>query len=658
MPRRAVRATRLMAVILGLVVGGSPATAQDEPPPVTIRDLSWKGVDSLSEGLLEDHILTGVPPTWRFWKPDPPFSEALLERDLERIEALYRNHGYYDARASYQLDWNEALTRVSIEITVEEGLPVRTTELSIRLLPLPGEEPEIGRAQLLEDLPLRQGSRFALEAYGAAKEKVLGRLADAGFPAARITGGAEVDVRTQRAEVSWDIHPGPRVHFGPVRIEGLERVEERLVRRRLAVGPGDLYSVSRLERTRRRLQALGLFRWVVVTAQPPQPEGPAGAGTTTLEAVLPDAADAGDLPTLEPDSTRPPPAEPEVVPDVWPVLVDVAERPPRSVQLGAGAGTEEYVRGRAAWRDRNFFGGSRRLGATLRSSLPAERLKVAASLTVDFLQPQLFDTNLDFVAETSVRLERQTAFDARRSVTRVGVSRPLWEYWVGSAGYQYSINDITALSSGLDIDEPEGMSTLSKFDFGLSRTTVDDLLDSRDGSRVLLSVEPAIGALGGDFAFLRLRAEGRRFIPWGPVVFAGRLELAAIQPLRDTEADEIPLTERLYSGGTESFRGVAYQALGPRDAEGDPAGGTTLAEASLELRFPIWKKLGGVVFTDAAQVDLDPFELTAAAIEVSTGFGLRYNTAVGPLRGDVGFRLLPGDELGGYRFHVSVGQAF
>jgi outer membrane translocation and assembly module TamA len=84
----------------------------------------------------------------------------------------------------------------------------------------------------------------------------------------------------------------------------------------------------------------------------------------------------------------------------------------------------------------------------------------------------------------------------------------------------------------------------------------------------------------------------------------------------------------------------------------------TLAEGSIELRFPIWRDLGGVAFVDAGQVALDSFELHAGDFFYSAGGGIRYKTPIGPLRLDLARILNPPSGVADYRIHFSLGHAF
>jgi outer membrane translocation and assembly module TamA len=138
------------------------------------------------------------------------------------------------------------------------------------------------------------------------------------------------------------------------------------------------------------------------------------------------------------------------------------------------------------------------------------------------------------------------------------------------------------------------------------------------------------------------------------------------QPIVDVVTD-LPASERFFTGGDTTVRGFARDSLGDAgtlDPNGFPTGGHALAVLNAELRAPLWRGLGGVVFLDAGNVfrrvaDLDPGELRASA-----GFGFRYKSGViPPVRVDFGFRLgsrrgVPDASEPSYAIHFSIGQAF
>jgi len=107
-------------------------------------------------------------------------------------------------------------------------------------------------------------------------------------------------------------------------------------------------------------------------------------------------------------------------------------------------------------------------------------------------------------------------------------------------------------------------------------------------------------------------------------------------------------------------RGFAYQAVGPRDALGNPSGGRSLTEFSLEARIKTGL-LGGAVsvvpFVDAGTVGTTASP-TTNGLRIGAGIGMRYQTTFGPIRIDLGTPVNPAKDDSRIGVYVSLGQAF
>jgi outer membrane translocation and assembly module TamA len=165
----------------------------------------------------------------------------------------------------------------------------------------------------------------------------------------------------------------------------------------------------------------------------------------------------------------------------------------------------------------------------------------------------------------------------------------------------------------------------------------------------------------------------------------------------DTDPDalnsfSVPIAERFFSGGATTLRGFALDQASPLQnvvavdpdtgepivdngtpliVKGDPVGGNVISLVNFELRFPIWRNLRGVAFSDNGAVFRDLHEFSFSEWRHNVGFGFRYETPFGPLRVDYGLKLdrrtfrsincpdprVPCAESLG-RWHVSLGHAF
>ena len=120
----------------------------------------------------------------------------------------------------------------------------------------------------------------------------------------------------------------------------------------------------------------------------------------------------------------------------------------------------------------------------------------------------------------------------------------------------------------------------------------------------------------------------------------------------------IPLNERFYAGGAGSVRGYGKSEVGPEDSDGNPDGGKTIFITNMEMRFPIYKKIGATVFWDMGNVWRYVSDIDLLKIRHGVGVGLRYNSPLGILRVDAGLKIdkKHNEKIGDIYF--TLGQIF
>ncbi len=108
-------------------------------------------------------------------------------------------------------------------------------------------------------------------------------------------------------------------------------------------------------------------------------------------------------------------------------------------------------------------------------------------------------------------------------------------------------------------------------------------------------------------------------------------------------AKPIPVHERFFAGGSNSFRGERFDELGPKDPVSQkPVGGQALFLLNFELTFPLIpaiRDLSGVLFYDKGNVFERAADLNLRALQDAVGIGIRYRTPLGPVRLEVGWNL-------------------
>jgi outer membrane protein insertion porin family/translocation and assembly module TamA len=191
----------------------------------------------------------------------------------------------------------------------------------------------------------------------------------------------------------------------------------------------------------------------------------------------------------------------------------------------------------------------------------------------EYLQPYWLDDRTDFRLRTGWEQEDLESYTNQRTFLNGAVSRRLSEVWRARLGYKLEDNRLEKIKI-LDSDESQELFKNNQYlesavNFGVTRRTVDDVLYPTQGSEWTLAFEQASGLIGSELKYVRPTAEVKSYCTFSfPVTLAFRLKLESIQEIEDTAF--IPISERLFLGGSNTVRGYGYQKLGPLDSAGKP----------------------------------------------------------------------------------------
>lgn len=586
--------------------------------------------------------------------------------DHARLHLFYRQRGFRAVRVDTLVTRSAAGT-ATVHFEFEEGEPHRITAFSLR-----GAE-ELGGPALGEDLPVEAGDPLDLVALEMVRDTLSQRLRNRGYAHARVLRSIFVPAGTRDAEVEFDVFPGPVSRFGPIEVVGNEEVDDGVILRMLPFAEGGLYRRDLLLDAQRNIY--------------------------NLEIVL-DAAISEDL-ASEPDSIVPLLVQVNEA-DRRRVRAGGGWNREDCLSAEASWSNRNYLGGarELAFRGRlsNLLAGP--LGESLCQGVGRGVYgELDWVVSAEFTQPFVFTPRNSLSA--SVYTERQSlrnvfvreAVGVNLAFTRlVGRETPL----TLSVEPQLASLDAAEVffcasffvCDPLDIGLLQGSNRLVPFGLTLLRDRTGAFLSPASGYRALVDLESAPRWAGSDFTYRRLVADVSAYLGLGrEVVVAARLRGGRLEPgtfhgLSGAYAGSgrrIAHPEmRFYAGGSNSVRGYAQNELGARvvsvpvarlllpqgtadapacapeevvaltcSAAGlaetaflaRPTGGTRLVEGSLELRFPLWGSvLGAAAFLDFGRV-WDPAGAAAPpAFEYTPGGGLRYDTPIGPVRVDVGYR--------------------
>lgn len=654
------------AVALTLALGslGGLGCASIPQGTAAVDAVSVEGTDAISSSDVEEKLATAPSPKFfglfrGIIYDYEIFDRSVVQRDLERVERYYRARGYYEAQARAGRIHYKDPRHVEVTIEVEEGKPVLTREA--RIDGIEGLSRRDARAvrSALKQL-VKIGEPFEEEPYAKAEAAMKRALTDRGYAWAKVERRADVDLPGHYARLYFTARVGPKATFGPVKIDGLGELPEPPVQRAIDIEAGKPYSTSSLDDAQQAVLNLGTFSSVEITPELPEPP-PANA--------------------------------------VVPLRVHVQVQKLKSVVLGGGIELDA-IRTQAhlhvGWEHKNLFGGFRHFTVDFKPGLdlyPTRLPRFQAPTTVlmeerlraEFRQPGFIEARTNGVISQELNtypLLLTTNVDPKAPVLgfleykgSIGLDRTLWKLF-GSPTYNLQWNNPFVYYQGTRDPDLQPI-IVSYIDLLGHFDLRDDRIKPHKG--IYLQNDLQFAGLGGDARDVRIQPEARGYLPIGKhVTLAARATMGFVfpfnygkapkaaadsQPGDPGRAEAIRDIELIYlrgffSGGPSSNRGYALRSVGPHgvvpflssgvgassaSCGGEtckaPLGGLSLWEASLELRFPILGPLSGSVFCDGSDVSPDQLSIRAGYPHLSCGPGLRYDTPIGPVRVDIGFRL-------------------
>ncbi len=678
----------------------------------------------------------------------------VLERDLARVERIYKARGYYEAHARAGRVLRASKGSVRVEIVVEEGEPVRVAGVQPEWVGVPPsvEVQALVQHALRED---KHGKPFDEDVFEATKGHLRKVLTDSGYAYAHVHGTAQVDLIKHAADLTYSIDAGPLCTFGPIDLTGEGDLPKDKLLQAVHIKAGDRFSSARLESAQ---AALSDLRVVGSVEAKPQLSGLSALEAPTALLL------AGASLLVPPLAAAVPAALPvtDLRESVIPIVFQVTSTTLKTTKVGLGAevGSIVEAHGVIGWENRNFLGGLRHftveakpgvvvnpltlsaLGSTPLSSI---RALPEARVHAELAQPGFIEARSRGLLSVAVNLYQLLPTEPLgyfELAGKTGLERDFWGTRVHVGAFANMVYDkpvpldtfSTANLGACGYNElliPSGQA-LGVLDLRYDAEGKRDPLNPHSGFYLANDVQLAYDSAPGASSTkdLRIRPEVRGYIPMGKRVTlalraAGGLLYTFGGDLSDTGNKTIcqygqtnaagvysgvygacsgPLPTVVYptqqkaescqatgtltaqqqnavdhsryvqilqlrgftSGGPSSNRGYGYNGVGPQEVvqgvspyvtlptvSGTPpvalvpiaTGGKAVWEASIELRFPLYDKLGATLFAEGSDVRREITDFAAPfAPHLSTGFGLRYLTPVGPLRADFGVRV-PGAQV-------------
>lgn len=604
-----------------------------ETPKVRITDVSFEGASAFTQKKLRKQIKTRRHWFFSFLTGSGTLKDEQLEDDRDKLADFYRNEGYIDFDIK-NIDYNyTGEKKVKLNFQVTEGQQYKVGSVAFQGNKI------FSTNQLSQDLKMPEGKTFTPKGLNKDIEVVQDKYGSQGYIDTTISAKKNPNVQTGTIDLNYRIDEKEKSYIEKIEIKGNTKTKDKVIRRELSVAPGEVFDMTEVKRSKRRLEGLQYFaEQGGVEAQP----------------------------------------EPTDIPNRRNLQITVEEKNTGHFSLGAGFSSIDSVIGFVEVTQGNFdiakppwfMGGGQKF-----------RMRIAAGprrqdYEITFIEPWFLERKLQLSTDLYHRrlstYSDEDLYDLVQTGARLGFTRSLWnDNLIGNVNYNIENRGLVDIDRskavrypGLpDVLEDQGYSLLSKFGGSLAYDTRDNALLPTKGQRTEISADVAAGVIGSDWNFYKFEARSSWY-------FKGLdeghlLEVIGRTGVAETfgDSDHLHVLDRFFLGGMYSLRGYRYHRVGPTDRYGEPYGGNTYWFGSLEYSIPVIERLRLAAFYDIGMVYLNSYQWNFGNYNDNVGIGIRLNLPIGPLRLDYGIPLhstprgplTPGNDSSTGRFQFGVG---
>lgn len=640
-------------VVIDAKLGRGTVTYEiQEAAKVKIKEVEFVGAHAFKQSKLRKVIKTRRH-WWLSWltgsgilKPEQ------FDEDKERLREFYQDAGFMDFEIKDVQFETVDKKWLIIKFIISEGQQYRVGGVTLEgnktfdtmvifdtMVTKNGQKFSVG-------LSMGPGAVFSPRGLARDREGIEDFYGTRGYIEARVAPQRIPNIEKGTIDILYRIDEGQKQYVEQIMIRGNTKTKDKVIRRELAVYPGEVFDMLRVKISTNRLAGLNYF--AKVDAQP----------------------------------------EPTEVVDHKNLVIGVEEKNTGDIRLGAGFSSVDALVGFVEVSQGNFdlfkpplFFGT---GAGQKIRLRVQYGTQRQDYVLTFIEPWFLGRKLALSTDLYYRqLDYYSSlYNVRLAGGKVGLSRTLWnDFWVGSVSYTLENvglvdmpNAYMAIAPGGDpvrvdpvppqIRVEEGYTLVSKIGSTIAWDTRNNALMPSRGQRTALLAELAGGPFGGDTDFYKLELTHSRYLRgFAP---GHILELGGRVGVVQTYGGDpyVRLFDRWFLGGMYSLRGYKYRTVGPYDYETftQPVGGDTSWFATAEYSIPIIERLRFALFYDVGNVypNAYSFQTQGPRFGFYTddyGVGIRLNIpSIGPLRLDYAIPLTHDFTVSGSgRFQFGIG---
>ncbi len=597
----------------------------DEGDKIKIKGVAFEGNTEVKERKLRNVVGTKKWGLLSVFRNTGKYREETLSEDIDKIREYYKDKGYLDVQVSekdVQLEYPTP-GKLLVTFRVKEGNQYSVGNTEIRGNSIFTTE------EILTSLQLEEGDPFVPSKVEGDRENIRRFYGSRGYLDAVVRANRRPNLETRDIDVVYEIREGDKILLDSINIQGNTKTKTNVIMRELALAPGDVFDMTRMDSSRLRLMNTRFFEDVNIVDEETDVPGRRNMRITVKEARTGNLTFGAGFSSLE-------------------KAILFAEVTQSNFDL-------------FNWR--NLFQGD---GQKFR--LRAQLGSRSNEFVLYVEEPWLFEQRLAGGFELFRRQsEFYGPFSERRAGFEVFLRKVLFEMVEGRVSYkldQVDIYDVDAnapASIKTFVNESDLPMLVSKVTGTLLRDNRrGDLLFPTSGSRIELRNELAGSIFGGDADYWKTELRSAKFIPTLEAFEQNLSIMGRFGFISALDDSTVPFFDRFFLGGPYTLRGFGYRDVGPKDSvTHDPIGGHTYGMLSLEYTFKIADPLRFAMFYDAGFVHEEEFEFDPSDYNSNWGLGLRIMVMGAPLRLDLGFPLAT-DEYNdqSHEFNFSFGTRF
>ncbi len=603
--------------------------------------------------------------------PTHVYIAELYEKGLQHLTGIYRTNGFLKVKInSPRVEMAPDGKTLLVFINIAEG-----TQTIVNNVTISGKLSAKEEALFAKTIALRPGVPLSETAIEESREAILDYYSSRGHIYAGVNINSTLYADNTLADVQIEVIPGPKVRVGMIIIQGRHHIRQRVILAQMTLKSGDVFTPEQARRSRQYLIGLGVF------------------SMANIELVEP------SVPAPQKD-----------------IVVKITERPRQNLGAGVGLSTEDGIRASIQYSHLNLFGIALGLSTSIKLNRQfffslygvegeqmARRYQQYEPFTEALERQILISLNAPYVGflpraislTLSLLNERDNtlSYSLDSSSAILGISykprRQLAVQLEQSIVYN-SLQCVTGDDCSNPVDDRGNIKRIDAGTYTLYKIIPRLKLDFRDNSFnphrgfwSNMSVEYSHG-IGKPISFFKLEGQFSFYIP-----ASDRLTIAIATNIGQifNLGSSFPISDSFFFGGRSSVRGYFERSIIPADVcvlapdghaiyqgggcndtlyaieQSDGSyyvqtkGGRTYGVLRLEGRLRLYGQLSLGLFADLGNLVMDFPALFTTPPRFGVGFGLRYETPLGPLALDFGFDPFPRRSLGEgiFQLHFSIG---